>query len=699
MLQVFIGFIPWIVFWSLSGPGLWTPAVLSALLVAAGLVTWRWLKRHDAKTMELVSLGYFAAHALVTLALGLPTFEDYGPVLNNLVLAGMAWGTLLAGSPFTYQYAREDWPRELWDNSLFVRTNQIITAAWGVIFLVNSGLGALSLVLPQLNVLLNAVLANLLVGLGIAFSSLFPKWFPKYSLQRSIEAREPYKWTPAKFDGQPTTENEHDVIVIGSGIGGLSAAALLAKRGLKVAVFEQHFLAGGFCTSWERGVRPPLTSPPNRGRQRGGERLRYVFDAGVHDVSGLGQFGPVRNLMRQLDIEEEVDWKRMDHEYDIDGVRFRIPRDPDLFAAKLGEFFPSERESVKAFFDEMELIYREMYTNVQKTGGVPTPPRTVDEMLAYPASHPHAYKWMDRPFGEMLATYFQDERLKRFLSALTGYLSDDSTVLTVGAMAPIFGYYFEGGYYPGGGSQKFADALVNVIEQNGGCVQLRAPIKRIVMEKGHAVGVELEKTGKIHHAKALISNADLKRTFLELVGREHLPVKFARQIESAQPSTSAFMVFLGVDFMPEAVSIAMANKIGIMIPSKVDDSLAPKGHASVTLIKLIPQCEASDWDRKAPGYSARKRACADEMIAQAERLIPDLGAHIVYRQEASPRTFERYAWTTAGSIYGPTWDSQRPPLKSPIPGLYLAGSGVFPGPGIEAVVISGTLAADAIYPN
>jgi phytoene dehydrogenase-like protein/uncharacterized membrane protein len=683
--HVLIGFLPWIVFWSLSGPGLWTPAIFGALLAAAGLVAWRWIKRRDVKTLEAVSLGYFAAHTLVTLALGLPFFKDYGPVLNSLVLAGMAWGTLLAGSPFTYQYAREDWPRELWDAPLFRLTNQIITAVWGVIFLVNSGLGALSLTLPHLSILLNAVVANVLVGLGIAYSSLFPRWFPNFALQRTIDAREPYQWPAPQFDGRLAAGNEHDVIVIGSGMGGLTAAALLAKRGLKVAVFEQHFLAGGYCTSWERCVL------------RNGSRLRYVFDAGVHDVSGLGEHGPVRTMMRQLDIEEEVDWKRMDHEYDVDGIHLRIPRAPDRFAAELGKLFPAEREAVKAFFDEMRLVYREMYADVEKTGGVPAAPRTVEEMLAYPAAHPHAYKWMDRPFGEMLDTYFQEARLKRFLSALTGYLTDDPVLLTVGAMAPIFGYYFDGGYYPGGGSGKLADALVAVIEAHGGQVHLRTPVKRIVIENGRAAGVELAKSGDIHRAQALVSNADLKRTFSELVGREHLPAKFARQIEALKPSASAFMVFLGVDFIPDVEPIAMVGDIGIMVPSKADDSLAPKGHASVTLIKLIPQREAADWDRKAPGYNARKRAYADDMIAQAETLIPGLSEHIVYRQEASPRTFERYAWTASGSIYGPTWDSPRPPLKSPIPGLYLAGSGVFPGPGIEAVVISGALAAEAIY--
>jgi phytoene dehydrogenase-like protein len=210
---------------------------------------------------------------------------------------------------------------------------------------------------------------------------------------------------------------------------------------------------------------------------------------------------------------------------------------------------------------------------------------------------------------------------------------------------------------------------VNVIEEHTETVYLRTPVKRIVIENDHFTGVKLANSDEIQRAKVLISN------------------------------TLAFMVFLGVDFMLKIAPIAIGDGIGIAVPSKVDESLAPKGHASVTLIQLIPEHEAGDWDRKAPGYHARKRAFADEMTVQAERLIPDLSKHIFYRQEASPRTFERYAWTINGSIYGAARSSPRPPLKSPVHGLYRAGSGVFPGPGIEAVVISGVLAADAIYQN
>ena len=94
-----------------------------------------------------------------------------------------------------------------------------------------------------------------------------------------------------------------------------------------------------------------------------------------------------------------------------------------------------------------------------------------------------------------------------------------------------------------------------------------------------------------------------------------------------------------------------------------------------------------------------QRGIGDVLIASAERTLPGLKGHIVYRQDGSPATFARYAWTASGSIYGPAAGQWRPPLRSPVERLVLAGAGVFPGAGVEAVVISGTLAADALCPS
>lgn len=686
-----LAFAPWIAYWTLSGMGYWTAAHASGLALAGALVAYRIVVSRP-KLMEAVSVVFFAS-ALASTLLQSQLFVVWGSLLGYGTLAAMAFGSVIARSPFIAQYIRDDWPSEYWGNSVFLATNSLISGIWGSVFL---SAGALHLPVLALSGVPRLLATHGLVIFGIVASVLLSRWFPRWAIsRRTLKVRYRYggTWSAPSMAVRRNGGRGYDVIIVGSGIGGLTCGALLATRGVKVLVLEQHAVVGGFCHSFVRGHR------------------RYRFDAAVHDISGLGPRGPVRYLLRRLGIEDRLEFLRMDHEYILPDVRLRIPRDPLAFQAALGQRFPQEAEKISAFFREVEAIYREIYQDVELTGGVPRPPEDVDALLEYPKTHPHHVRWLDKSYQEMLDAYFTDENLKRFFSVLTGYIGGPASHVPAALTAIIFGgYYLDGGYYPKGGSQVFADALAQVIIEHGGAVRTSALVKRILVEGKKVTGVELAR-GEIVGAPIVVSNADLKQTFLGLLGSEQLDSAFTRYISGLRMSTTAVSVFLGIDFAPDLAPLTFYLSdppLYLAVPSLVDPSLAPADHHVLSLGTLVPSSRARylferPGYRKSPEYKAWKAAMAEALIGQAEKILPGLTSHVVIKDAATALTFERYALASEGAIYGidqspDQMGEYRPHFKTPIRGLYLAGASTFPGAGIEAVVISGVIAADDICP-
>lgn len=646
-LPILVGATPWILYGGLlpaAGPLAAAGGALAAALAVNG---WRW-RRHRLKILEAAALPFLA------LALLVPWLAENAVFAVHAALAAVAWGSLAAGMPFTLQYARDDWPEALWDNPLFRITNQILTAVWGAAFTV---IAAAALLAPGL--LLGFVIASTVVA--VILTLWLPRRFPRWAVAREFRRRNPHDW-PAPALGKGGV----DVAVVGAGIGGLAAAALLAEAGARVAVIEAHDRPGGFCTSWLRKARRPDGIH------------RYVFDAGVHDVSGLGPRGPVRNLLRRAGTEGAVEWLPVDRAVALQDGLMPFDDAPGLIA-ELSRRFPREAAGVAAVFTTLEAVYRDLYADIERTGGVPCPPPTPEAMLAWPAAHPTAFRWMEEPFLALLDAHLRDPDLKALLCSFSGYLTDRPELLTVGLMAPIFGYHFDGGFTPRGGSQAFADALAARLR---GGLRLRTRVRRITSAGGAVTGVDLD--GEHVAAGAVVYNGDLA----------HLGALSGLDLPAPRPSTSMLMVTLGVAGIPDLPVVTHGAGVAIANPSRIDPSLAPEGHAAVTLMRLAPADPG--WDRKAPDYETRKKAACDALVRAADALIPGLEARITFREDASPATFARYALTQAGCIYGPALGQPRPPMKTALRGLVLAGAGTFPGAGVEAVVISGTLAADAL---
>jgi phytoene dehydrogenase-like protein len=685
-LLVNLGLTPLIVFWLLLGFASPGAAVAVGLAASIALGAWR-LARREFVVLEVGGLATFLAMGALALAAP-PLFAGAALWLSFAGLGLTALVSVALRRPWTSDYSRAAFAVES-ESPLFEAVNMLISGLWGLLFLADAAVIALHA---------GALATTALFAFGALVSIFGPKLFVRAILRRTIDRAERYRWPAPEFGGA-RQEGEVDAAVVGAGIGGLTAAALLADAGLKVAVFEAHVVPGGYCHTFLRKARHL------------GQPCVYRFDAGPHDFSGLHPGGALASTLRRLGVAERLDWRRIEHSYRLNGRAIDVPHDWREYVALLGRLFPGEAAGFEALFADIRAIFDGMQATGRDRGGIPGLPRDVDALLAFPRQHPLAVRWMDRPFDELVARHIADPEARGVIGALTGYISDGREKLTCAQMVPLFGYYFHGGYYPAGGSGRLADALVEAIESRGGEVRLKTRVARILVEKGRAAGVELADGTRVG-ARAVVANADFKRTFLELVDAKALPGEFRARVDAAEPAPSAFMVHLGVDIVPDcrpATLVRGDKSVYVEVLSRVDPSAAPAGHSIVGLIKILTHAEARAWfpaeggdDGKAwrlsREYEERKRALGDRMIDAAETVLPGLRGHIVYRSEASPATYARYDLASAGAIYGVARPARLDGAKSPIAGLVVAGSAAH-GPGVELVVIAGARAAEALVPG
>jgi len=450
----------------------------------------------------------------------------------------------------------------------------------------------------------------------------------------------------------------YDAVIVGAGIGGLTAASYLAKAGLKVLLIEKHYIAGGYASSFTR---------------RG-----YYFDVGAHYFGSCRPNGHIGRIILEHNLTNRVEMLRTDPS-DIlisDGKEVRMYINYDRLVAEYQKVCPGESGNVRRFMDYMSTSNPlQLYAELRRI-----------------------------TFDTLLDRYFESELLKSFFAMPLGNVAlPSSRVSALTAVLLYREFIFDGGYYPRGGMQSFSNALVERIRQYGGDVEFLAPAASIDVRAGKVQGLVFKRRGRTEdyvRCNIVIAACDfhgLVKMLPDQIIQSATGVK--DRLSKWTASASAFMVYLGIrgnlrsiakhhtnvwyypsGHVDEYYRLLNEGEVGLekgfvfySTPSFHDPRLLPEGMHAIQAIVGAPYRPRAFWER-----DDFKERMADEIVARIETFIPGLSQLIDVREIAIPPTLEKYTGNYRGAMYG--WESspeQTGILDSGdcfgVGGLYLVG--------------------------
>ena len=470
---------------------------------------------------------------------------------------------------------------------------------------------------------------------------------------------------------------KYDIIIIGAGLGGLTAGAKLAREGKKVLVIEQHDRPGGYATTFKRGD--------------------FVLEVGLHEMYGPSPGDMKTKIFNDLDVFKNVEFIPLPEFYRFtnDRIDVTIPHDPIIATERLSNLFPEETEGIKAYFDQILKPKKKVFEDGQK----------------------------EKSLGEFLDAIIQNDDLKLVLLGNLGYFHDDPYTLSLSYYSISQGSYFSGGAsFIKGGSQMLSNHLAGFIRDHGGEVLLNHLVTGIHTEnrKVKAVLYKRKQNRKNYIMEAMadeiIANTAMPNVINLLPEEYGLALK--DELKNQQTGASLLTVYFGFnrpvkelgyghystfiydstiksqqDILKNNQEDFLLRNFTFIDYSQIDSSLVLPGKGVGTICCIDYLKDWENLDRAA--YMAKKERVASVFTDRLERLIPGVKNIIEYCEVGTPHTLKRYTLNPEGAVYGFAQTPSRKAIDtSKLPdNLHFASAWGKTGGGFSGAIYGGYLCA------